>query len=419
MAPTLWDVPNWGAPTDIACWSMFAAIFILVSLRIFTRTYYGSRRSFRDLGLDDWITITCVVVFFVTCVLLSISIHYGIGTRMDEIKPPQNVKEALKWNIICSPILIWCFSLPKFAVIATLKRILDYGRKTSILFWGLAVSSQICVLISSIWWVVQCRPIAKNWDPDVEGECASINVLGDLGYVTSAYSAILDIFFAVYPIPFIMRLNMQLRSRIVCSIAMGLGVLACAISVYKLAKFDETFEMLGKDPTYAVAVLNLLGMAEGAVLIICSSIPSLGPLYRAIKRRQNSARAASKVESLSTGKTVSTLRAKSSNPTLSSQDWEAFRALRLDDPERGNGGPGRLPRRNSSDVIPLMPSPGLRSHSHSSCGRRDRSSENREGGRSPCTISVQTTVDVTVSGDDRSDPSVAMPRRAFDHVIIT
>lgn len=228
---------------------MFAAIFILVSLRIFTRTYYGSRRSFRDLGLDDWITITCVVVFFVTCVLLSISIHYGIGTRMDEIKPPQNVKEALKWNIICSPILIWCFSLPKFAVIATLKRILDYGRKTSILFWGLAVSSQICVLISSIWWVVQCRPIAKNWDPDVEGECASINVLGDLGYVTSAYSAILDIFFAVYPIPFIMRLNMQLRSRIVCSIAMGLGVLACAISVYKLAKFDETFEMLGKDPT--------------------------------------------------------------------------------------------------------------------------------------------------------------------------
>lgn len=160
-------------------------------------------------------------------------------------------------------------------------------------------------------------------------------------------------------------------------------------------------------------------MAEGAVLIICSSIPSLGPLYRAIKRRQNIARAASKVESLSTGKTVSTLRAKSSNPTLSSQDWEAFRALRLDDPERGNGGPGRLPRRNSSDVIPLMPSPGLRSHSHSSCGRRDRSSENRNGGRSPCTISVQTTVDVTVSGDDRSDPSVAMPRRAFDHVIIT
>jgi hypothetical protein len=47
---------------------------------------------------------------------------------------PLDIVEVLKWNAIISSILIWSFSLPKFAIIAILKRILDYGTKTTILF---------------------------------------------------------------------------------------------------------------------------------------------------------------------------------------------------------------------------------------------------------------------------------------------
>lgn len=76
------------------------------------------------MGLDDYITVGCVFVLLVTCVLVNIGSSHGLGRRMDTLQPPQIVK-ALKWNVIVSAVLIWSFSLPKFAIIAILKRILN------------------------------------------------------------------------------------------------------------------------------------------------------------------------------------------------------------------------------------------------------------------------------------------------------
>jgi hypothetical protein len=150
------------------------------------------------------------------------------------------IPRALKWNVIISSVLIWTFSLPKFAIIAILRRILDYGLKTTILFWGLALSSQACILATSIWWYKQCDPVEFGWDRTIPGgKCASTKVMSDLGYFTSAYSAFLDVFFALYPIPFNMRLNMPLKNRILVSIALGLSILAFVLTIYKLTIFGK------------------------------------------------------------------------------------------------------------------------------------------------------------------------------------
>lgn len=229
--------------TDLAC-------TVVVGLRVLSRTCFARRRGvLGDLGLDDYITVFCVVIVLVTCILVTIGSHYGLGRNMATLEPEQIV-QALKWNVIISSILIWSFSLPKFAIIAILKRILDYGPKTAILFWGLALSSQACILATSVWWYKQCSPVEFGWNKLIPGgKCAPISVMADLGYFTSAYSAFLDIFFALYPIPFIMRLNMPLKSRIAVSVALGLSVLACFISIYKLAIFGSVFEVMETDPT--------------------------------------------------------------------------------------------------------------------------------------------------------------------------
>ena len=223
---------------------------VIVILRIICRTILvrgGGKRG--NLGLDDYITIFCIVILLLTCILVNIGSQHGLGRRMHTLEPPQRI-EALKWNVIISSILIWSFSLPKFAIIAILKRILNYGLKTSIMFWGLALSSQACILATSVWWFVQCRPVEYGWDRSIDGgSCAPISVLANLGYFTSAYSAFLDLFFALYPIPFIKRLKMPLKSRIAVSIALGLSSLACIVSIYKLAIFGEIFAILEVDPT--------------------------------------------------------------------------------------------------------------------------------------------------------------------------
>ncbi|KAI1081063.1 hypothetical protein F5B20DRAFT_569915 [Whalleya microplaca] len=335
----LWQEDDYGILADRACWSMFAVITVVIGLRIFCRTYYYRRYETGGLGLDDYITVVCLAVFLATCILVTIGSHYGLGRHFTNV-PPENKMQAMRYNVIISSVLIWTFSMPKFAFIATLKRILNYGLKTTILFWGLALSSQACILATSVWWFHQCSPVEYGWN---QGHCADISILADLGYFTSAYSAFLDIFFALYPIPFIMRLNMALKTRIVVSIALGLGVLACIVSIYKLSIFGQVFTILKTDPTYPVPYLDILGTAEGCILLICTSLPTLGPIYRSIRNK------ATDVYSSMTGsrKTQDGNSHGASQRSGSKAEWD-FKGHKLEEQGHSTGG------RPSTDDIPLV-----------------------------------------------------------------
>ncbi|KAJ3545900.1 hypothetical protein NM208_g2281 [Fusarium decemcellulare] len=318
-------------------------IYGVVILRVITRVFVG-KGKLGGLGWDDYITIFCILVMLVTCIFVTIGSHYGLGRRMEDIDP-KLIPEALKWNSIISAVLIWTFSLPKFAIIAILKRILDYGLKTTILFWGLALSSQACILATSIWWFKQCNPVAFGWDKTIEGgTCASVKVMSDLGYFTSAYSAFLDVFFALYPVPFIMRLNMPFKSRVAISIALGLSILASVVSIYKLTIFGSVFEVLAEDPTYPVPFLDILGLSEGCILVVCASLPTLGPLFRLARGKLstiNSSHGPSQRVASNQG-----------NHSESSGRWDKLRGHRLDDVENRSTGMG-----SSVDDIPLVSGP--------------------------------------------------------------
>ncbi|KAK4170687.1 hypothetical protein QBC36DRAFT_391507 [Triangularia setosa] len=214
----LWDVEDWGVVADRACW-------VMTSLVVALRVYCRSCTKGGELGMDDYIALFCLTVFMATCILITL-----------ELRP--------------------------------------FYLKTTVLFWGLAISSQACILATSVWWYKQCDPIEYGWDRSGEGTCALIKIMSDLGYFTSAYSAFLDVFFAFYPIPFIMRLNMPLRTRIAVATALGLSALAFVI-----------FEILVADLTYPVPYLDILGVAEGCILMVCASLPTLGPLYRSTKTK--------------------------------------------------------------------------------------------------------------------------------------
>ncbi|RYP09038.1 hypothetical protein DL764_001534 [Monosporascus ibericus] len=338
-----WEAEDYGVLADRACWAMFGFTTVVVGLRIYCRTLNGRNKQHGGLGPDDYITIGCWVVFLATCILVNIGSHYGLGKHYADV-PEEHLESALKYNVIISAVLIWTFSLPKFVIIATLKRILNYGTKTTILFWSLALSSQACILATSVWWFVQCQPVEYGWNKVmIEGECADVSILADLGYFTSAYSAFLDIFFALYPIPFIMRLNMPLKGRIAMSSALSLSVLACVVSIYKLAIFGEVFAILRQDPTYPVPYLDILGMGEGFVLVTAASLPTLGPVFRAAKGKLTSVRS-----SRSASRSQLDAGSKDHSRAMGSNNWDNFKGHRLEDPASSIG------TRPSLDDIPLV-----------------------------------------------------------------
>lgn len=346
------------------------------------------------LGLDDYISLGCLVVFFATCVLVTVGSSHGLGRHMGTLDP-EDIPLALKYNVIISAVLIWTFSLPKFAIISTLQRILSPGTKTTVLFWGLALSSQACILATSVWWFVQCTPVAYGWDRTIPGgKCADVSVLADLGYFTSAYSAFLDIFFALYPIPFIMRLNMPLRTRIAVSTALGFSIMACFVSIYKLAIFGQVFDILAVDPTCEfpgpyhphnavtnklsldpVPYLDILGISECFVLLVCASLPALGPLFRAARGKMTSA-------SRSGQGSHNVLDSSKMGNQPSNRTWDSFKGHKLADGEHST-----LNLRPSFDAIPLV-----------TTGKRSGDYQNTHSG-------INKTVEVSVSSESFEEKS--------------
>ncbi|KAK6073755.1 integral membrane protein [Seiridium cupressi] len=288
----LWRDEEYGLIADKVCWGIFCLTsdlgVVIVLLRLYCRARTG-RKFLGALGLDDLVTLVCLMIILSACILTTIASGWGLGKHFASLDEEHQV-QAMKYNAVIDAVIIWSFSTPKFAIVFLLKRILNHGRKTTVLFWTLVLIGQVAILATSIWVFKQCDPIDYQWeqyrhDDAVTGTCAPVSILTGIGYFGSSYSAFLDVFFALYPVPFVMRLRMPLKSRISISLCLSLGAVACVISVYKLSIIGTAFALMGDDPTFPIPYLNTLGLSEACVLIVCGSLPALGPLFRSVKRK--------------------------------------------------------------------------------------------------------------------------------------
>lgn len=194
-------------------------------------------------------TLACLLVIFIFCVLLSVGHGFGVGKHFATLSATNKI-EALKWGAVLNAITPWMCTLPKFAIVMTLQRILDFSRRTAILFWGLALTSQATVVVLSMWTVLQCAPVAYQWDKTIDGGwCASSQVYLNMVYFVFAYSTALDAFFALYPVPHVMRLKMPLKTRIGVSLSLSLGLVGFAISMYKFSIFPAFGAVAAADPS--------------------------------------------------------------------------------------------------------------------------------------------------------------------------
>ncbi|KAJ0109056.1 hypothetical protein J7T55_002248 [Diaporthe amygdali] len=200
---SVWESDDLGLVALRTTWALFGVTAVVFSLRVYCRLRYTPRLG-GGLYVDDFITGGCLLMLLVFCILLSVAVQYGVGKHYVTLSDRRKV-EAVMWNAILSGITPWMCTLPKFAIVTTLKRILNYGTKTTVLLWGLALTSQATVVALTAWGFAQCRPTAYQWDRSIEGGTS------------------LDVFFALYPVPFVMRLSMPLKTRIGVAASLSLS----------------------------------------------------------------------------------------------------------------------------------------------------------------------------------------------------
>ena len=97
--------------------------------------------------------------------------------------------------------------------------------------------------IGFIFWVTfMCDPVQSQWDPSIEGTCASREAYTISVYALSAMSAITDIIMAAVPVFILRRLKIDLRTKCYAGFTMGLGTLACIATLVRF-KYIRDFSI--------------------------------------------------------------------------------------------------------------------------------------------------------------------------------
>jgi hypothetical protein len=101
----------------------------VIALRFYARFTAKPGNWFGAMGLDDALVGLSWIVLLLTQVFIQIAANHGNGKHFDDLSHDDQI-QAMKWNTIIDAVIIWAFSLPKLAIIALLRRILNFGKSS-------------------------------------------------------------------------------------------------------------------------------------------------------------------------------------------------------------------------------------------------------------------------------------------------
>ena len=106
------------------------------------------------------------------------------------------------------------------------------GQTFKYVLWatGLFVSTYSTALIITM--LLQCRPLSKLWDNNVNGKCIEVDIVW---MVTSSLNVLTDLVLLALPLPSLWRLQMPRRTKVQVASIFSIG----SLSVTRSRKFDN------------------------------------------------------------------------------------------------------------------------------------------------------------------------------------
>ncbi|KAF4124665.1 hypothetical protein GMORB2_5331 [Geosmithia morbida] len=126
-----------------------------------------------------------------------------------------------------------------------------------------------------------CRPISMFWGATTDGKCFNQRTLI---LVDNVISLVSDIAVLLLPCPLTSKLNVGLMAKIRLGAVFGVGGIACVFSLIRLVFIVKDGE--NPDSTYHFVQINLTGIAECGIGLVCACFPVLPGLYKSILRKE-------------------------------------------------------------------------------------------------------------------------------------
>ncbi|SMY18756.1 unnamed protein product [Zymoseptoria tritici ST99CH_1A5] len=248
------------------------AVFAVV-LRMFVRI-----TMVRKVGADDYVILLSLLLAVGTMICFAAE-SFTLGGRHIMCMSQHDFYIFAKWQFYHS---IWVMAgvvLVKVSIALFLMRLVPPKRSWKAFLWGSIVFLICFMLVCALTLVFQCTPISAAWDYKLKKQpgtrCFNTKAFIDLGLFNSIVNCVTDAMFATLPVPIILGLQVNTRTKITLAGILGLGYTACAAGIVKAITQYTFFSK--KDPFWhnAFSVWNMIELCVG---ITAASLPALKPL---------------------------------------------------------------------------------------------------------------------------------------------
>ncbi|KAF1355336.1 hypothetical protein BDV97DRAFT_289559 [Delphinella strobiligena] len=262
--------------------SIVGVFGFLALVTVFLRLYVRGA-MLRFTGADDAVIALSMGLGIAVFVCFVGEAANGLGRHHEVITNPSIY---FQWLFAHSLVSLFGIATVKVSVSLLLLRLVPQKNYRRIL-WAIIGFLTFYTIFCAFTIIFSCTPISANWNLShaVNARCFSSTTYTNLGIANSVFNILTDSILAMLPIPVVMGLQLNKRTKIALSaiLSMGFIAVACgAVKVYYQWRVIANIESGFNDGFYLWAALELyLG-------IIACSLPSLRPLVvMALKSARN------------------------------------------------------------------------------------------------------------------------------------
>ncbi|KAH8646667.1 hypothetical protein BX600DRAFT_154369 [Xylariales sp. PMI_506] len=243
--------------------------FVVVLLRCYIRLV-----MLKSFSIDDGVIVVALIMAILAMVCFIQMVHYGAGMWHEDI-PADWLPGLNFWSYIIGPFCTSGISLVKISVGFFLRRFVQQKWQKKFLL-GMIIFSGVFMVYSILTFCLACIPLDTLWVavPDPNAKCWSMNTLSLLGTINGVINVVADLVFVVLPIPVVVELQVNRRTKTILIGILSLGLFACVASIARMVyAYHRT------DPDYTQNFNFIVWFdIEMQAGILAASLPVLRPL---------------------------------------------------------------------------------------------------------------------------------------------
>ncbi|GAB1736169.1 hypothetical protein NU219Hw_g6844t1 [Hortaea werneckii] len=256
--------------------SFFGAALLIVNLRFYVRS-----RILHYVGADDYLMLVAMFMATATFACFVGETQNGLGRHFSCLSD-QDRSRLAHWQFFHNLSVMFGVVFVKISIAVFLMRLAPKPEWKRYL-WG-AIVFLVCFMIACAGTLIfSCTPVSASWNHSLQRlpstRCFSAKTFSSIGLFNSIINILTDFIFAILPIPIIIKLKVNLRTKCTLVFVLSLGFVACAAGIAK-AQTQTTF-MDDPDPYWhdGFMVWNMVELCLG---ILAASLPALKPLFSSI-----------------------------------------------------------------------------------------------------------------------------------------